>query len=74
MDYRFADKRKTLALGVYPVIALVDARKKRDEARQLLVNGVDPSAAKRANKQVRQQIHENIFEVIATEWHAVNTH
>ncbi len=70
LDYRFADKRKTLALGVYPVIALVDARKKRDEARQLLVNGVDPSAAKCANKQVRQQIHENTFEVIATEWHA----
>lgn len=70
MDYRFADKRKTLALGVYPVIALADARKKRDEARQLLANDIDPSAAKRASKQVRQQIYENTFEIIATEWHA----
>lgn len=69
MDYRFSDKRKTLALGVYPVIALVDARKKRDEARQLLANDIDPSSAKRYSKQVKQQTHENTFQVIAIEWH-----
>ena len=33
MDYRFADKRKTLALGVYPAVSLEKARKRRDAAR-----------------------------------------
>jgi len=34
MDYRFDTKRKTLALGAYPTVSLVRARKKRDEARK----------------------------------------
>ena len=29
INYRFADKRKTLALGVYPDVGLADARIKR---------------------------------------------
>ena len=33
-DYRFAGKRKTLALGVYPEVSLKEARDRRDEARK----------------------------------------
>lgn len=47
LNYRFLDKQKTLALGVYPAIGLADARRARDEARKQLAKGVDPSAAKR---------------------------
>ena len=36
MNYRFAGKQKTFAIGVYPAVSLVAARKKRDEARELL--------------------------------------
>lgn len=36
LDYRFAGKRKTLALGVYPDVRLVEAKKKRDDARKLI--------------------------------------
>lgn len=42
MDYRFLDKRKTLALGVYPDVSLAKARNGRDEARELLVDGIEP--------------------------------
>lgn len=42
LDYRFAGKKKTLALGVYPEISLKEAREKRDEARKLLQQGIDP--------------------------------
>ena len=38
MHYRYADKRKTLAIGVYPTVNLLSARKKRDEARDLLIS------------------------------------
>lgn len=40
LDYRFDDKRKTLALGVYPDVSLVDAREQREKARKLLANGI----------------------------------
>lgn len=39
-----------LALGVYPAVSLAKARQKRDRAKQLLADGIDPSAAKRQEK------------------------
>ncbi|MBF0614657.1 MAG: tyrosine-type recombinase/integrase [Magnetococcales bacterium] len=69
MDYRFDGKRKTLALGVYPETGLKDARQKRDEARKLLANGIDPMAQKRAAKAVVEG--EDQFEPIARKWLAV---
>jgi integrase len=68
MSYRFAGKQKTLALGVYPAVTLADARERRDKARKLLANEVDPSAAKRQNKAVQQLALENSFSVVAAKW------
>ena len=70
MDYRFDGKRKTLALGVYPDTSLAKAREKRDNARELLADGVDPGENKRAQKVARQEAAANSLEVIAREWHA----
>ncbi len=69
-DYRFNGKRKTLALGVYPDVTLADARQRRDGARKLLANDVDPSAQKKAIKAAKGERAANSFEVIAREWHA----
>src|SRR6516164_2919804 len=44
LDYRFAGKRRTMALGVYPTVTLASARTRREEARRLLVKGIDPNA------------------------------
>ncbi|MCC8997182.1 MAG: Arm DNA-binding domain-containing protein, partial [Nitrosomonas sp.] len=49
LNYRFAGKQKTLALGVYPTISLIEARKRRDQAKVLLANDVDPSVTKALN-------------------------
>ena len=49
-DYRFDGKRKTLALGAYPDVSLADARNKRDVARKLITNDIDPSETKKAAK------------------------
>lgn len=69
LDYRFGDKRKVLALGSYPSIGLADARQRREDARKLLANGVDPSEIKKAQKlSVRGETAES-FEVVAREWH-----
>ena len=48
-DYRFAGKRRTLALGVYPTVSLASARTRREEARALLANGADPSVRATTN-------------------------
>ncbi len=68
MDYRFASKRRTLALGVYPTVTLASARARRDAARALLANDIDPSAEKKANKRAAKIASENTFEAIAREW------
>jgi integrase len=73
MDYRFADKRKTLALGVYPDVSLAKARKRREAARELLAGGIDPSNAKREEKAAKLADSVNTFEAVALEWHRMKS-
>ena len=70
MNYRYAGKQKTFAIGVYPAVSLVAARKKRDEARELLAKDIDPSLTKAINKQIVRAAAENTFKAVALEWHA----
>jgi integrase len=65
--YRYDGKPKLLAFGTYPEISLLDARKRRDDARRLLANNVDPGAGRKAQKQAKIEETET-FEVIAREW------
>jgi len=69
MDYTHASKRKTLALGVYPAVTLAKARKRRDSARELLAEGLDPGTAKQAEKLATKVAAANTFEAIAREFH-----
>lgn len=69
LDYRYADKRKTMAFGAYPAITLADARERRENAKKLLANGVDPGEVKKALKAATVAKTENSFEVVAREWH-----
>lgn len=71
LKYRHADKEKRLAFGAYPAVPLQKARQRRDEARQLLAEGVDPGAEKKASKEA-QRAEELTFEVIAREWYVFN--
>ena len=48
--YRFNSKEKLLALGTYPDVSLAKARERRDEARQLLADGIDPGTHRKATK------------------------
>ena len=68
LDYRFAGKRRTLALGVYPTVTLAEARKRREEGRLLLARGFDPNAVKKTIKRDAELASENTFEIIAREW------
>jgi integrase len=67
LKYRFGGKEKSLALGVYPDTTLKQAREKRDSARELLANGMDPSLDRKIKKLATT---ENSFKAIALEWYA----
>ena len=70
LKYRYADKEKVLALGVYPDVGLKDARAKRDAARKLLADGIDPGENRKVQKAAKTERAANSFEVIAREWFA----
>ncbi|PTN12470.1 tyrosine-type recombinase/integrase [Nitrosomonas aestuarii] len=74
MNYRFAGKQKTLAVGVYPTVSLVEARKKRDTAKDHLAKDTDPSLRKAIRKQATLHVAENTFQAIALEWHTKHIH
>ena len=68
MNYRFTGKQKTLALGVYPAVSLAKARQRREKARELLADGIDPSTARKEDKQARADAAANTFEMVARDW------
>lgn len=69
LKYYFANKERVLALGVYPEISLAEARRKRDDARRLKHEEIDPAEDKREKKRRFLATHENTFEKVAREWH-----
>ncbi len=68
--YRFAGKEKLLAHGTYPDVSLAEARERRDKARKLLANGIDPGEHRKAAKAAGEQRTANSFEIVAREWFA----
>lgn len=68
MKFRFEGKAKRLSLGVYPDAPLKDARDRRDTARKLLPDGIDPSENRKAQKLARADSAANSFEIVAREW------
>ena len=74
LKYRFEGKEKLLALGAYPDVRLIEARQRRDKARALLAEGIDPGEARKADKQARERAAANRFEAVAREWHEKREH
>jgi len=69
MKYRFEGKEKLLSFGPYPDMPLIRAREKRDEARKLLADGIDPGEHLKAVKATKTERAANSFEVVAREWY-----
>ena len=70
LNYRHpvTKKQNTLALGTYEQLSLQQARIKREEAKMVLANGIDP--AEQRNNKKREQVErlENTFSKFAAEW------
>jgi integrase len=82
-DYTYHGRRKTISFGTYPDTSLALARRKADEARQLVAEGIDPSQKRKAEKEsyVQARVADereaqglpalDSFEAVAREWYAV---
>ena len=70
--YMFQGKEKRLVFGLWPDVSLKYARQRRDEARSLVAEGIDPGEKRKQDKaEVQAQVEatENTFEKVAREWH-----
>jgi integrase len=67
-DYRrpHSGKRNTLSLGVFPDVSLRQARDRREDARKLVADGIDPGDKRKAEAVA----DADTFEAVAREWHA----
>jgi integrase len=70
--FSFGGTEKLLAIGPYPDVSLKEARIKRDDAKALLRDGVDPAAQKQADKRAAKRAELNSFERAAQEWMTAN--
>ena len=68
MKYRYGSKEKLLSFGPYPITPLVAARRKLDEAKKLLADGVDPSVQKKRDKITAATAARNTFGAVAAEY------
>ena len=63
--YQFGGKEKMLSLGTYPEVSLATARTKRNEARSLVADGIDPSQKRRTDKLVAETAARNTFRAVS---------
>lgn len=72
LKYRHGGKEKTLSFGAYPEVTLAQARLKREEARQQIAEGIDPSEL---IKEQRQQAKAKVltFKTVAERWYKDKT-
>ena len=86
LKYRFGGKEKLLSLGTYPDVPLAGhkdkktgawiegAREKRDHARKLIKQEIDPSVVRKTEKTAARTANSNTFEAVAREWLALPVH
>ncbi len=73
LKYRFGGKEKRLSFGAYPIVGLKEARERREQAKKLLSQGIDPGEYKKEVKAAalaEQKEKANTFEAVALEWYA----
>jgi len=73
LKYRIDGKEKTLTIGKYPTVSLVEARQAAENARRMIAQEQDPSAMKQQAKQERKTALLNTFANVTKAWHEKTT-
>lgn len=71
-SYAYDGRQRTMHLGTYPVVRLVDARAKRDQARGQLDEGHDPGVMRQLKIKANLEAGHNTFERVARAWHELS--
>ncbi len=66
--YRIVGKENVFTIGAYPDVSLLDARRARDEARDLVRQGIHPSHARQSALANQIARNADTFEAVAREW------
>lgn len=66
--YRIAGRENLFAIGEYPQVSLADARKARDDARELIRQGRHPAHARQTERTRQINANALTFKAIAEEW------
>tara|TARA_R110000787_G_scaffold32357_14_gene85497 strand:+ start:8557 stop:9912 length:1356 start_codon:yes stop_codon:yes gene_type:complete len=61
--------QKTLTFGPYPAVTLVEARRRRDEAKAMLIAGRDPATERRLAAKAHTSATGNTFQSVAQAWY-----
>ena len=68
LRYRFGGRENMLGLGSFPTLTLAEARRKRDDARKLLIAGINPAQQKKLDRSSAAATTENTFGAVASEY------
>ena len=71
LKYTFDGKEKRISLGVYPKTSLQEARKKREELKHKISQGINPAEERQAKKEVDEKealVNKYTFAYLANEY------
>lgn len=66
--YYWTGKQKRMSLGCYPQISLKEARTRRDEARALVAQGINPYEHRKQQRRAVRFAIEHTFEAVFDQW------
>jgi len=68
LKYRIHGKERRLAFGVYPVVGLKEARERRELAKKLIADGIDPNQHRREQERKADEAQLHTFKAVARDW------
>jgi hypothetical protein len=68
LKYRYLGREKSLSFGAYPLISLAEARQRRDAAKRQLLDGLDPSEAKRQARFAKLEAEAQTFGAVVRDY------
>jgi integrase len=68
LRYRYQEKENILSFGKYPLVSLLNARERRDDAKRLLIAGINPSTKRKEERATALVEARTTFGLIAEEY------
>jgi integrase len=70
--FRLDGKESLFSIGEYPHVKAAEARRLRDNARQLVKQGINPTHQRKQEKSAMQYERATTFEAVAAEWYELS--